>query len=236
MCHTHIHTHTYNYAHSTEHTRELLVGRKYKAEWVAWKNLINCAKNVRWGHTYTHAPTEKSKCVHVRTHALTHTRLHVAYAFRKSVHRERKAQKAQQNQTEIQKAEEEETEEETLRVWEDKPVVETSERDTKAVVLHTNKRLIQNRYAVMRTMKDTVTRKWQTCSHMHIRTQPHQHHIHNTIHLTAYIYFTHTYWQQTETDCRSKGHFTEIYVLCLLSVYDLNFLRASKIVLLVLKG
>lgn len=158
--------------------------------------------------TYTHAITEKSKCVFVRVRTHKHTCLHVVHTFRKSIHREwgnsrdwtEFTQKAQQNQIETQKEEKEETEEETLRVWEDKPVVETRERDTKAVVLHTNKRLIQDRYVVTRTTQDTITRKWQTCSHMHIRTHPHQHHIHNTIHLTtAYIYFIHTYWQQRPT-------------------------------------
>lgn len=53
----------------------------------------------------------------------------------------------------------EEDEEETLLEGEDKPVGETKEGHTKAVVLRANKRAIHDRYVVTRTAKDTMTGK-----------------------------------------------------------------------------
>lgn len=106
-------------------------------------------------HTHTtHTRTERHMHSRERPCVYTDTRLHVAQS----------SQRDGCNSPRLGRADAEsprntEEDEEMLLEGEYKPVGETKELDTKAVVLRANKRAIHDRYVVTRTAKDTMTGK-----------------------------------------------------------------------------
>lgn len=162
------------YAQSTNLTGELQAWKTYQAKKNERpgekKNQINFTNNVRQGHANTHTHkmhprTERHMHAHERPCVCTDTRLHVAQS----------SQRDGCNSPRLGRADAEsprntEEDEEMLLEGEDKPVGETKEGDTKAVVLRANKKAIHDRYVVTRSVKDTMTGKW-TCSHMHVNTR-----------------------------------------------------------------
>lgn len=108
-------------------------------------------------HTHIHKMHSRAE-IHVHAHGCpcmcTDTRLHVTQSSQRDG-----CNSPRLGRAEAESPRKTEEDKEMLLGGEDKPVGETKESDTKAVVLRGNKRPIHDRYVVTRTVRDTMTRK-----------------------------------------------------------------------------